>query len=59
MSVLLHMYSDFDGLRIETQSDDADTIWIRGRNSTVSLTLSAEDRAKLRAALDEPQQAAA
>ena len=51
MSVLAHIDSEFDRLRIEPDTD-REYVWIRGRHMTVSLTLSREDRLALRAALD-------
>lgn len=50
MTTLMHMHSEEVGLRINT--DDDGCIWIRQPFATVSLNLSADDRAKLRDALD-------
>ena len=48
MSALIHLYSEFDDLRIDFRDD---AVWIRGRHATVSLTLDARDSVKLRSAL--------
>ena len=48
MSTLVHLYSEFDDLRIDLRDD---AVWIRGRHATVSLTLDARDSKRLRAAL--------
>lgn len=48
MSATVHLYSEFDDLRIDLRDD---AVWIRGRHATVSLTLDARDNVKLRSAL--------
>lgn len=45
----VHLYSEFDALQINADKEGA--VWIRSRHATVSLTLDAADRTKLRAAL--------
>lgn len=49
MSTTCHLFSEHDTLRITADGDGA--VWIRGQHVTVSLTLGAADRTKLRAAL--------
>ncbi len=59
MSVSVYLNSDFDGLSFTAEGDgagqDSQTIWVqsRSRYATISITMSKQDRAKLRAALDE------
>lgn len=57
-AIRIHLYSEFDELEFECDeeggNDGFETIWIREKDGdSVSLNLSAADRAKLRAALDE------
>lgn len=49
MSTTCHLFSEHDTLRITADGEGA--VWIRGQHLTVSLTLDAADRAKLRSAL--------
>lgn len=49
MSATCHLFSEHDTLRITADGEGA--VWIRGQHVTVSLTLNAADRAKLRSAL--------
>jgi hypothetical protein len=57
--IRIHLYSEFDELEFECECDEEsggggfETIWIREKDGdSVSLNLSAADRANLRAALD-------
>lgn len=60
MSTRVHLFSDWDGLDFSHEdggfTEGGQTIWIVSEGldrEVVSLTLNREDRAKLRAALDQ------
>lgn len=56
MSASIYIFGDDKPVRIHTGAEDEGCVWVRCRDCTVALQLTAAQRDALRAALDEAEQ---